>query len=79
MKKLQDDTEGKLYETRDDQHKFLPLLGCTNPTSLLFWKIVVNSKNDSEIWKNPSVCRACLYESIDIQHIEIWSIFTPCY
>ena len=37
--------------TRVDQHKCLPHLACINPTPLLFLKIVVNSKNDSEIWK----------------------------
>ena len=27
----------------------------------------------------PLVCRACRDESIDIQHIDIWSIFIPRY
>ena len=35
--------------TRAVQHKCLPQLACINPTPLLFQKIVVNSKNVSEI------------------------------
>ena len=51
---------------RADQHKCLPHLACINPTPLLFLKIVVNSKNDSDIGKSfPLVCRACRVKSID--------------
>ena len=54
--------------TRADQHKYLPLHACINPTPLLFQKIVVNLKNDSEIWKKNFllVYGACREESIDI-------------
>ena len=36
---------------RADQHKCLPHFACINLTLPLFQKIVVDSKNDPEIWK----------------------------
>ena len=58
-----------MYRTRmgADHHKCLPLLACINPTPLLFQKIVVNSKNDSEFEESfQLVYRACRDEFIDI-------------
>ena len=37
--------------TRADQHKWFPHLACINKMPLLFYKFIVNSKNDSKIWK----------------------------
>ena len=49
---LQKKTNGIiLTRTRADQHKCLPTSSCINSTPLLFWEIVVDSKNYSEIGK----------------------------
>ena len=43
-------TRSRAVQTNDS-----PLIACINPTQLLFLKIVVNSKNDSEIWEKLSI------------------------